>query len=382
MHRGTYSKIPVIMGEYDTDLASSIEENSNKLKAGQEKHPRSWYANNDGRLYFVTVDGKEVIDVWDCIIKDHEKDGHHEQLELEEPIEIGLTQNGNNIIGNNVYKRDENGNIIYEDYKDENEVVTKRPKIEREGVLQIYKTGNQGYKLNIDKALSLGLKGTGPIINDKNGNPTVVEETLPINYGGIGGNGAEIPDSYFIVRSGNKLIGSGFNGDMFATKTELKALEVKINNLIDGLGSSYITKSNFNNFHADVAEFVKRLPTMIYDMIFPTTDTFNDADGVRILQMYPYTPDKKGQHVRIVLNKNTGWGLSEHGGDGDNHKQLFNKKSIYFTINGSRSESIGNATVGKNDHWDNLTGDDINKTATKISDHIKDIYKSEIDKYK
>ena len=43
MHRGTYSKIPVIMGEYDTDLASSIEENSNKLKAGQEKHPPARY---------------------------------------------------------------------------------------------------------------------------------------------------------------------------------------------------------------------------------------------------------------------------------------------------------------------------------------------------
>ena len=79
MHRGTYSKIPVIMGDYPMDISK------NKIR-------RSWYSNDNGGLYYVKADGVTVIDVWRSIINKHEQEGNHERLWTESPINLRIQQ--------------------------------------------------------------------------------------------------------------------------------------------------------------------------------------------------------------------------------------------------------------------------------------------------
>lgn len=295
MHRGTYGKIPVIMGDYDTEL------DDNK----SNRQPRSWYSNNEGRLFFIDLNG-DVIDVFSKIIKIHEESGHHERLDLTEGFKLKLPYASNYTI--------------------------------------IQKTGGDGYDLDAP-LLPLNYGGTGTSNWNDNKNT-----------------------DNFVICNGSNLLRSDYSGGSFLKNDALANYITRnqFNDLINNKLNKYASLSSFTSYQNKIADFIAALPTKIYEMIFPTDD-FNGIRGVRILKLSVSGGDQnsRDKKLKIKLNKNTGWGISPHGNDSDKYKMKYNKDTNGIDLYGSDSKQVGTGTAGN--RWDDsgVSGENEDKITTK-----------------
>lgn len=369
MHSGSFAKIPVVMGEYTSELND-----------GKKKHPRSWFSNDMGRLYYVKADGVTVIDVWEAIIKEHQKDGSHEKLSSTEPFKLDLQQYGDSLLDN---------------------------------ILEIYRTGEQ-YSLNITQALSLGLDDNGVVINEKedgqvHGYPRVISP-LPVNLGGTGKNtlNNSATTKFLTVSSDNVECNTYlpfYNPNTSDTKYQLvdyftlcniiknindrlAIIETnigdrgvrdniynEINNLYNKISdinrslTSYVTKASLDNTKKKINDFVGGLPKQIYDMIFPETK-FNGIEKVRILEIKVIADQKDKKQLSIKINKNTGWGISPAGKD-VYYRDIYNKDTCKIGLYGSESQGPVDVNgVNNSTRWVGIE-DTKNESETKIENWNK-----------
>lgn len=419
MNRGSYGKIPVVMGDYDTEL-------------GKEKIPRSWYANSQGELYFVAADGVNVINVWKSIINEHEKEGDHDRFYTKAPINLTLMQefkgNDGKLVRNKLGSVEIHGTheAAY-GYSGWNQAVTN--------------------ELVLSGSLPLGLSRKGVVLNGDEG--TCIEDPLTVEHGGTGSQGT-FNDGEFISynASGKKFQStsyfpykantptdkssyalidySTYNSGITALQntntdlsTKVNTLESKITtleNLINdpnkgltkGLttlnskveavtataDNAYGIAKNVNNdLHytkESIDKFIDKLPKLIYRTIFPTTQ-FNekknaddDGDvqdsngptdsGTRILQIAVIGANNKNKRLRLTLNNATGYGATNAG----NGHTYFGRKIVldgqglygYKSVSGNGPYTYGTTSAEDEPNGGNGKMSDL-PTQTHIESYTK-----------
>ena len=153
--RGQYSKIPIIMADYETEL--------------DYKLPRQWFSGDDGSLYYVKSDGETVISLYDVIIGNHEENGTHTNLNI-----------ADRVVFDKPFKIKIDGDVL----ADEVEI---RQNVDEDGnpVINILNTKFNG-TLNVSQggtgATSLD---TGAIMK-KAGDTVMSSGILPVAFGGTG----------------------------------------------------------------------------------------------------------------------------------------------------------------------------------------------------
>lgn len=378
MHRGTYSKIPVIMGDYPMDISK------NKIR-------RSWYSNDNGGLYYVKADGITVIDVWRSIINKHEQEGNHERLWTESPINLRIQQK------------------LGDTYKNITDISEIHGSHENAYGKKNGDTIKESWDLIINQPLSLGLAGTGilsnnnytPIvltssgvaINDGKNNPKIVDK-LPISYGGTNVtsfnqyNSDIIQERYInvLVTNGEGIYKSKCciqdaiyettftpeEPDALPTTRYVRKLYdmlvsriTDLENTVSDLDTKYASKAKFNNAVDAINKFAQGLPEDITKMIFPTND-FNGMSGVRILQL-SLSGEKHGDRkgLKLKINKDTGYGRSPAGDGSIIYRDRYNHTDPRIDLYGS------NTSTSISDGAENDTSKNYGPSPAKFNADVK-----------
>lgn len=290
MHRGTYGKIPVIMGDYDTEL------DDNK----SNRQPRSWYSNNEGRLFFIDLNG-DAIDVFSKIIKIHEESGHHERLDLDEGFKLKLPYASNYTI--------------------------------------IQKTGGDGYNLNAP-LLPLNYGGTY--------NNSFEEEKLIICIGDK-------------LQSSDKSISSIVTTDMInKLQDQINNLSNNYvtNDALTKALNPYIRTSKVEKFVNGLPEQIIDMifPIKPFNGIGDESKKDKKDKGVQIRGFYlSGDHNSRSKNLVIKINRDTGWGITPAGGENYNEKGIYNRTTNYIGVYGGNNTPTTVGNCGSN--WDGIPKD-------------------------